>query len=175
MTSWGTVAAVTVAGLLAACGGNVAENHEAAGGSAVVATGGSAGNAAVVSVGGAGGAAGSPGVGPCPAMAGLSITGCPWQVVLPATGAADGGTASPCTIPLTVQRNSPNECNVAVDCVGLRRCDLYCDAGGESWGFDNPYQPTAIVLSDPLCARITDNGFSRIDIFFACSGPYLGP
>ena len=165
---------MTVAGLLVACGGDVAKHH-AAGGSAAVATGGSAGDAVVASLGGAGGAAGSPGVEQCPAMLGLGVPNCPWQVVLPTAGAAGASAAPPCTIPLTVQGESPNECNVAVDCLLVPQCDLNCDAGAESWQYDNPYQPTAIVLGDPLCARITDHGFTRIDIVFGCVPLEVGP
>jgi hypothetical protein len=44
-------------------------------------------------------------------------------------------------------------------------------ADQECWQYDDADSPTAIVLSDPLCARITEEGFTSIHILAGCGDP----
>ena len=146
--------------LSAACGSDdddVAEADAGTGGT----DGGSGGQSDAAA---AGTSAGPP---PCAEIEGLPNQ-CPEQVVLPNAG-ADGGLSTPsCVIQLEFEDFWPEQVNVAVDCELIPRCAPDYDATDECWQYDDADQPTAIVLSEALCTRITEEGFTRIDIVAGC-------
>ena len=125
------------------------------------------GSGVQLDAGAAGTAAGPP---PCENIEGLANQ-CPHQVALPTAGAGGGLSAPSCVIQLEFEDFNPNMVNVAVDCGLIPHCASDYDATDECWQYDDPDQPTAIVLSEALCARVTDEGFTRIDIVAGCGGP----
>jgi hypothetical protein len=170
--------AAMIGGLPVACGSTEDDQDAAAVDAGTLGTGGSL--VGQLDAGAAGAAAALP---MCDNLEGLATDQCPVQVVLPnggaggaagdpgAAGAAGAASDALCTIPLELDELNPNQVNLAVDCEVIPYCDPDLDATIECWEYDNVASPTAIELSEALCARITEEGFTRIDIMTGCSGP----
>jgi hypothetical protein len=41
-------------------------------------------------------------------------------------------------------------------------------AEGDRWHFDNPDNPTSIIIDGPICDRIQTEGVGRIDMILGC-------
>jgi hypothetical protein len=177
-----TALLMMMAALSAACGSTEDEQDAAEADAGTVGFGGSP--IAAFDAGAAGAAAALP---RCDDIEGLDPS-CAIQVVLPtpgaagaagaggapgAAGAAGAAWAALCTIPLEFEDFNPNEVNLAVDCEVIPYCNPDDDATVECWQYVDVASPTAIVLSKPLCARITEEGFARIDIVLGCGGPII--
>ncbi len=77
-----------------------------------------------------------------------------------------------CEIPITVDVPNPNEVNVAVDCVVIPRGS---EAGTEDrWFFDDPLDPTMIIINGPICDTIQSEGVDRIDTVYGCPTIEIG-
>ena len=109
---------------------------------------------------------------PCEEIEGLAHQ-CPHQVALPTAGAGGAASTPPCVIQLEFEDFIPTMVNVAMDCELIPHCSSDYDATDECWQYDDADPPTAIVLSEALCARITEEGFTRIDIVAGCGGPII--
>jgi hypothetical protein len=77
-----------------------------------------------------------------------------------------------CELEITQDVPNPNEVNVAVDCVVIPRGE---EAGSESrWFFDDPQDPTTIIISGPICDTIQSEGVDRIDTVYGCPTIEIG-
>jgi len=77
-----------------------------------------------------------------------------------------------CEILVTEEIQNPNVVNVAVDCVLIEQGDI--DDEGSRWYFDNPEDPTRIILDGPICDTIRNEGVQRIDTIYGCPTESLG-
>jgi hypothetical protein len=165
------IARVAVAGSclvgVLGCGDETSDDAEAG---ADAGTGGTDGGSGGQSdAGTAGDSAGPP---PCDAILGLDNQ-CLDQVALPTAGAGGGPSTPSCVIQLDFEDFNPNQVNVAVDCEVTPYSGGDHDATEECWQYDDVSSPSAIVLCEALCARVTEEGFTRIDIVLGCSGPFI--
>jgi hypothetical protein len=71
-----------------------------------------------------------------------------------------------CEIELTEQPDNLNLVNVAVDCE-IIPMGTPADEG-DRWYFDNPDDPTKIIIDGPICLTIQQEGVERIDTVFGC-------
>jgi hypothetical protein len=73
-----------------------------------------------------------------------------------------------CEVPLDVDQANynPNEVNVAVDCVVIPRGEAGDE--GDRWFFDNPDNPTSIIIDGDICDTIQTQGVGRIDVVLGC-------
>jgi hypothetical protein len=77
-----------------------------------------------------------------------------------------------CEIEITQDIPNPNEVNVAVDCVVIPRGE---ESGTENrWFFDDPQEPTVIIISGPICDTIQSEGVDRIDTVYGCPTIEIG-
>ena len=76
-----------------------------------------------------------------------------------------------CEILVSEPFPNPNQVNVAVDCV-LVPCGEPADSGSH-WYFDDPEDPSLIILDGPICDTIRRGDATRIDLLFGC--PPTGP
>jgi hypothetical protein len=56
--------------------------------------------------------------------------------------------------------------NVAIDCEVLPQDD---DAAGSGWAFDDPSNPTSVIVHGPACDDLKANGARRVDIVYGCT------
>jgi hypothetical protein len=156
--------------VVAAAAGCGSDDDDHAGAEVDAGIGGTGGGSGGQSDGGtAGDSIGPP---PCDSTVGLDNQ-CPQQVVLPSAGAGGGLSTTSCTVPLEIEIQNPNQVNVAVDCELTPYGGPDHDATEECWQYDDVSSPTAIILSEGLCARITEASFTRIDIVAGCGGPFI--
>jgi hypothetical protein len=77
-----------------------------------------------------------------------------------------------CEIPVTQEIPNPNVVNVAVDCEVIPKGE---EAGTESrWYFDDPDNPTRIIIDGPICDTIQNEGVERLDTVYGCPTQLLG-
>ena len=88
-----------------------------------------------------------------------------WQVVTSPDGVEFPPGAAPCVIPLEFDLDDPNLVLVLVDCTAVMHCE---EPERECWALDDRYHPTAVVLNDPLCDRLSREGITVIDIMTGC-------
>jgi hypothetical protein len=71
-----------------------------------------------------------------------------------------------CEVDVTGMVDNPNDVNVAVDCVLIPMGQ----AGGEGsrWYYDNPENPTKIIIDGDICTTIQTTGVQRIDVVLGC-------
>jgi len=77
-----------------------------------------------------------------------------------------------CEIQITQEIPNLNEVNVAVNCEIIPRGE---ESGEENrWYFDDPDNPTRIIISGPICDTIQTDGVERIDTVYGCPTITIG-
>jgi hypothetical protein len=110
----------------------------------------------------------------CPYGEEILDTLCYFQVVdagVLAAGGAGGAAAKPCHIPIE-PKPVPDYYRifVYVDCQLIAQMQFPREGDSpEFWQFDDPNAPAAIVLSEPLCLRLREDGFERVDVLYGCN------
>ena len=92
---------------------------------------------------------------------------CHWQTLEPPPPDSGRAPIAPCEIPCMAFLLNPNEVTVYVDCKWIPMGPSGNDAV-ECWWYDSLNDPQAIVLSEPVCSQLQEDGFERIDVLYGC-------
>jgi hypothetical protein len=72
-----------------------------------------------------------------------------------------------CEIAVEQEIPNPNQVNVAVDCIVIPMGTP--EGSGDRWYFDNPEDPTKIIIDGPICETIQTEGVERLDVLYECA------
>ena len=78
-----------------------------------------------------------------------------------------------CDIVITDTVDNPNLVNVAVDCEVVNRGTEDDSVDVDHWYFDDPNNPTRIIIAGPICNTIRTEGVARIDTICMVKMPVM--
>jgi hypothetical protein len=88
-----------------------------------------------------------------------SALGCTFKIPVPQVGTPDYGAVN---VQYTPSGGSPGLLPQVAD-------EAHCPATGDAWHYDNPTNPSTIVLCKKTCTKVSNDGLAEIDVVLGCA------